>query len=69
MKRSFCIILIILFIFLLCGCENKKCIKSHVEEKNCYGVRSVRFGNNIRQIPYQYNCNKKICDEYEEVQK
>ena len=54
------IIILAILCLVLCGCENKKCIKSHEEKGYCIRPQCVFMG--INQI---YSCTKTICDEYE----
>lgn len=59
-------IVFILVIILLCGCENKKCIKSHQEETTCPRTICVPAGKILVCSTSFYSCNKKVCDEYED---
>lgn len=61
------IIILFMIIFLLCGCTNKKCIKSHKEKRKCVWYSAIRVGKVTTTIPHYYSCTKTVCDEYEEV--
>lgn len=60
-----------LMILLLCGCDNRKCIKSHQEtfQTSCVFYTYVYTGKVMIPIPYYYDCTqtKTVCDEYEEI--
>ncbi len=61
------IIIIVISILLLCWCDkndNKKCIKSHEETRTCVRPQCVFMGKNPICINQFYNCEQKICDEY-----
>ena len=54
-----------MIVILVCGCENKKCIKSHVEMGTCVYYTSFYNGSTMVMIPHFYECEKTVCDEYE----
>ena len=56
-------------LLLLCGCENRKCIKSHNETKKCVTYTYVYTGKVMMPIPHYYNCEVTVCDEYEKENK
>ena len=62
------IILLVLFIFLLCGCSKKECIKSHEEDSTCTYSTCFMNGKTTICIPYTLPCKKTVCDEYKEVE-
>lgn len=64
MKKT---IILFMIIFLLCGCTNLKCIKSHEQRDMCVAYTYVTTGKVIMMIPHYYDCTKTVCDEYEEV--
>lgn len=59
------VMLLLISILLLCGCENKKCIKSHKEKSTCIRPMCMPSGKGIYCMPMPYPCEKEICDEYE----
>lgn len=59
------IITLICCIVLLCGCNNKKCIKSHQETGTCIIPHCVFAGKSPVCINQFYTCEQTICDEYE----
>lgn len=66
MKKN---IILFMVIFLLCGCTNQKCVKSHEEKGRCVWFSTTRVGNITNTTPHYYSCTKTVCDEYEEVSK
>lgn len=62
------IILLIVLIFLLCGCSKKECVKSHQEDSICTYTRCMPISKTVMCIPYTLPCKKTICDEYKEVE-
>lgn len=66
------IIILVISILLLCGCDNndnKKCIKSHEEKNICTWYEIIMAGKTPVMIPSYYECEIKVCDEYEELEK
>ena len=61
------IIILAISILLLCGCDNRKCIKSHQEKSTCIMTQCMPSGKTIICMTYPYSCMKTICDEYEKV--
>lgn len=61
------IIIFLICILVLCGCENKKCIKSHKEKSTCIRTMCMPSGKTVRCMTMPYPCEKEICDEYEKV--
>jgi hypothetical protein len=61
------LIILIIPILLLCGCNNKKCIKSHKEESTCTWHQYIRVGKVTTMIPHHYACEIEVCDEYEDI--
>ncbi len=57
--------MLIFCVILLCGCSNKKCIKSHQETKTCVRPQCVVIRKNPVCINQFYTCKQTICDEYE----
>lgn len=55
------LIVLLLLVFLITGCEDKKCIESHEEEDICHMVTVI--GGRTQVIPYP--CRKTVCDEYD----
>lgn len=60
--------LLILIMFLMCGCSRKECVKSHKEESICVFQRCYSAGKTTTCMPYTLPCKKIICDEYREVE-
>ena len=60
-------IIFVLFIVLISGCTNKKCIKSHEEKDSCVVYSYIEINNTFVMIPHYYDCTRTVCDEYEEV--
>ena len=58
-------LLIIPIILILCGCEDRKCIKSHEEEDRCVYFIYNKIGSVTTMTPVYYDCMKTVCDEYE----
>lgn len=61
------IIILVISILLLCGCDNndnKECIKSHEEKSICTMYQIIMAGKTPVMIPIHYECEIKICDEY-----
>ena len=58
------LILLIVPVLLLTGCEVRKCIKSHTEQGIC--TRPILIGKTVMVTTVP--CEKTICDEYEEVE-
>lgn len=58
------IIVLVIMILIICGCDNRKCIKSHEVQDTC--MYYYRVGKRI-MIPHYYTCTHTVCDEYEEV--
>lgn len=61
------IIILVIPILLLCGCDNRNCIKSHEEKRTCIMTQCMPIGKTMHCITYPYSCMKTICDEYEKV--
>ena len=59
------IVILLTIILLLCGCEQKKCIKSHTEKDMCLRHIPIYRGKSVIMIPQYYECEKTVCDEYE----
>ena len=59
------IIIILVLIILLTGCDNKKCIKSHKEDKLCPQPLCIPNGKGIRCYSIVRPCKVNVCDEYE----
>ena len=57
------IILLIIPFLLLTGCDDRKCIESHVEQDMC--VYTIWNGKTAQ--PTIIPCTKTVCDEYEEL--
>lgn len=62
------IIILTMLLIMLCGCNNKKCIKSHEEQSRCVWFQYIKVGDLTTTIPHYYDCIKEICDEYEKVE-
>ena len=62
-------ILLFITIFLLCGCTNIECVKSHEEKGRCVRYTTILAGKTAVRIPHHYYCTKTICDEYKEVKR
>ena len=61
------IVILVIPILLLCGCDNRECIKSHKEKGSCIRTQCVFMGKNPICVNQFYSCTKTICDEYEKV--
>lgn len=59
------ILLLIVPVLLLTGCNRKECIKSHKEQSIC--TRPIPVGKTVAVMTVP--CEKTICDEYKEVEK
>lgn len=61
-------VLLILLILLLCGCDNKECVKSHKEKRECvkYTYSYIYNGKTMITIPnpHYYECEVTVCDEW-----
>lgn len=64
MKKNKLLVIPILLV-LLCGCENKECVKSHEEEDTCFYYIYHKIGSVTIMTPIYYQCTKTVCDEYE----
>ena len=62
-------ILSFIVMFLLCGCTNIECVKSHEEKGRCVRYTTILAGKTAVMIPHYYYCTKTICDEYKEVKR
>lgn len=62
-------IIFVLFIVLISGCTNKKCIKSHEEKGSCVVYSYIKIDDTFVMIPRHYDCTRTVCDEYKEVSK
>lgn len=60
------LIFIIIICLVLCGCDSKKCIKSHNETRTSVNTSCIPIGNfqSCTSTPYTYTIT--VCDEYEE---
>lgn len=55
-------IVILISIILLSGCDNRKCLESHIVEYDCtYYI----YLEHVR-IPVKSTCKRTVCDLYEE---
>ena len=59
------LIILLVPLILLCGCENRKCIKSHEIEDICVYYISQKIGDVSMMQPVYYPCTRTVCDEYE----
>ena len=59
------IVIALIMVLLLCGCDKKECIKSHKEKGTCTYITCVPVGEVTSCIPHTYSCDKEICEEYE----
>ena len=68
MKR---ILIIIIIIFLLCGCKEEKrnCIESHKENYTYFTTMCIPSGKSIICYPVVHSGIRDVCDEYEEIDK
>lgn len=63
MKKIFILTILVL---LLCGCEDKECIKSHTENSVCNDIICLPNGNTLACHIITTPCTEQICDKYEE---
>ena len=61
-------ILSFIVMFLLCGCTNIECVKSHEEKGRCVRYTTILAGKTTIMIPHYYSCTKIICDAYRVVE-
>ncbi len=63
------ILLISTVCLLLCGCDSKKCIKSHTETRTYMSTSCIPIGSfqSCTTTPHTHTIT--VCDEYEEVKK
>ena len=59
------ILLISTVCLVLCGCDSKKCIKSHTEEHTSISTSCIPIGyfQSCTSTPHTYTIT--VCDEYE----
>ena len=60
------ILLIIIVMFILCGCEDRKCLKSHEEDSMCTSYMYYHSNNSMKMIPIIRPCKETVCDKYED---
>lgn len=66
MKR---IILLVIILLILTGCEDgKRCIRSHEEQDTCVMYSYYYVNKRPIAVPIYYSCTKTICDEYEYIE-
>ena len=60
------LIILIITILLLCGCEDNRCTESHEEKGVCSIMRCLPNGGTLHCFPIAEPCTKTICDKYED---
>ena len=61
------ILLIGIVCLILCGCDNRKCIKSHTETRTYMSTSCIPIGNYQSCITTPHTHTVSVCDKYEVI--